>query len=171
MRALARRAARTRRSEYKQRYTVKILVGISPCGMITYVSEAFPGSITDFKIVEATGMLDMLERGDAIMADRGFKIWRLTIPRGQRLIVPACTFMGKGGREALPMTSQEGLRTYQIANMRIHVERAMKEIKLGWRMLHSDLPRARVRLISALVGICARMSSAHCPVQPGKWVR
>lgn len=68
-------------------------------------------------------------------------------------------------------TEQEALRTYAIANIRIHVERVMKEIKAGRRLLNAAIDRARLRLFSADFGICARMSAYHCPMQGGKWVR
>ena len=61
-------------SSYKNRNTIKILVGIMPSGVVTFVSSTYEGSISDRKLVEVSGLLDLLERGDEIMADKGFQI-------------------------------------------------------------------------------------------------
>ena len=61
-------------SEYKHRYTVKILAGIAPCGAITYTSEGYGGRISYPQIEEVSGWLHLLEKMDLILADKGFLI-------------------------------------------------------------------------------------------------
>ena len=61
-------------SSYKNRNTVKVLIGIIPSGVIAYVSFAYEGSISDKKLVEVCGILEKLECGDEIMSDKGFQI-------------------------------------------------------------------------------------------------
>ena len=63
--------ARTHFSPYKQAYTIKLLVGLSPCGFISYLSEAFPGSISDPALVVESKFLELLSAGDDILADKG----------------------------------------------------------------------------------------------------
>ena len=66
-----------RRSLYSQYYggtCVKLLVGISPSGACTYVSEAFPGRTKDAAIVRGSGLLELLHPGDTIMADKGVSV-------------------------------------------------------------------------------------------------
>lgn len=67
-----RRPTPPRSSQYKGHCTIKFLIDITPCGSIAFVSDGYPGSITDDEIVLSSGLLNLLERGDAIMADRGF---------------------------------------------------------------------------------------------------
>ena len=61
-------------SNYKNDNTFKALIGISPDGTITFVSSLFPGSISDKALTRQSGILDLLESGDLVMADRGFDI-------------------------------------------------------------------------------------------------
>lgn len=75
-------------SAYKNTNTIKVLVGITPSGAISFVSQAYEGSISDRKLVEYSGLLDKLEEGDELMADKGFLIQDLLTPIGVRLNVP-----------------------------------------------------------------------------------
>ena len=56
-------------SNYKYNNTFKGLVGISPDGVITFVSSLFPGSISHKELTRRSGLLDLLEPGDSVMAD------------------------------------------------------------------------------------------------------
>ena len=53
---------------------MKVLIGITPSGVISFVSQTYEGSISDRKLVEQSGLLKMLEPGDEIVADKGFLI-------------------------------------------------------------------------------------------------
>ena len=60
--------------------TYKALLGISPSGVITFVSDLWTGSTSDKQMTKLSGLLDLCEAGDAIMADKGFLISDLTTP-------------------------------------------------------------------------------------------
>ena len=75
-------------SAYKNTNTVKVLVGITPSGAVLFLSPAYEGSISDRKLAEVSGLLDRLETGDEIMADKGFVIQDLLSPIGVRLNIP-----------------------------------------------------------------------------------
>ena len=66
------------------------------------------------------GLIDLLEPGDVVMADKGFDIQHLLAPKKAILNIPP--FMG--GKEQL--TLQEEADTRRIASVRIHVERAIE---------------------------------------------
>ena len=57
-------------SNYKNDNTFKTLIGISPDGTITFVSSLFPGSRSDKALTRQSGILDLLGRGDPVMAER-----------------------------------------------------------------------------------------------------
>ena len=46
-------------STYKNHTTLKGLVGISPSGAITFISQLYTGSMSDREIVERSGILDL----------------------------------------------------------------------------------------------------------------
>ncbi|XP_013394003.1 uncharacterized protein LOC106161553 [Lingula anatina] len=61
-------------SSYKSHNTAKGLVGIAPNGFITYVSDLAPGRMSDKEMTELSGLVDLMDEGDSVMADRGFLI-------------------------------------------------------------------------------------------------
>ena len=75
-------------SNYKNDNTFKALIGISPDGTITFVSSLFLGSVSDKALTRQSGIFDLLESGDSVMADRGFDIEEDLILRGVRLNIP-----------------------------------------------------------------------------------
>ncbi|CAG2187140.1 unnamed protein product [Mytilus edulis] len=59
-------------SNYKSKNTFKTLVGITPNGAFSFISDLWTGNISDRSITERSGFIDLIEKGDHVMADRGF---------------------------------------------------------------------------------------------------
>ena len=110
-------------SSYKSHNTAKGLVGISPQGAVTFVSDLFGGHASDRQIVVSSGILDLLEPGDSVMADRGFEIQDLLVSKKASLNISP--FM----RCKDQLDPDEEDETRQIASVRIHVEKATERIK------------------------------------------
>ena len=75
-------------SSYKSANTFKALIGVSPQGLVTYVSNLWGGRATDRAITENCGILDLIEPGDDVMADRGFGIEDLLAAKKATLNIP-----------------------------------------------------------------------------------
>ena len=56
------------------------MIGNIPSGAVVFVSPTYEGSVSGKKLVEQCGLLDELEVGDEIMADKGFNIQDLLAP-------------------------------------------------------------------------------------------
>ena len=53
---------------------MKVLIGIAPQGVVSFVSETWGGHVSDKYLTEHCGVLDKLLPGDVVLADRGFNI-------------------------------------------------------------------------------------------------
>uniref|UniRef100_A0AAY5KP50 DDE Tnp4 domain-containing protein n=1 Tax=Esox lucius TaxID=8010 RepID=A0AAY5KP50_ESOLU len=110
-------------SHYKGDTTFKGLVGISPSGLVTFVSDLYTGSISDKEITRESGILSLLEEGDEVMADKGFLIKDLLDEINVSLVTPP--FLGPSGH----FSQEEVRKTQAIARLRFHVECAIRRIK------------------------------------------
>lgn len=109
-------------SNYKQRHTFKVLVGVAPNAVITYVSKLYPGSASDKNITSKCGILSHVVAGDLILADKGFLISEMCSELGVNVNIPP--FL-----QTPQFTPQEISKTTRIARARIHVERAINRLK------------------------------------------
>ena len=64
-------------SSYKSRTTFKALVGIAPHGAVTFISNLYTGNMSDVEIIRLSDLLDLIENGDSVTADRGFIVAKL----------------------------------------------------------------------------------------------
>ena len=78
-------------SDYKHHNTVKLLVGITPSGAFSFVSKLWTGSTSDRRVTQESGLLDLLEEGDHVMADRGFTVRDLLTKKGVKLNISPFT--------------------------------------------------------------------------------
>ena len=146
-------------SDYKSHTTVKVLVGIAPGGGFTFISAAFPGSISDKNIVIKSGLLypELWEKGDAIMADRGFTIDDYLKPIGVDLIIPS--FLK--GRQQLD--ADEVVRTQQIACERIHVERMIQRLKC-FHIFDRVIPVNMLGSLNQMISVCGFLCNFQEPI-------
>jgi hypothetical protein len=121
-------------SSYKHHNTVKFLIGITPQGVVSYISEAWGGRVSDKYITENCGILNNLLPDDIVLADRGFDIADSVGVYHAKLHLPAFT-RGKNQLSALEVEA-----TRSIANVRIHVERVIGSVKQKYSILKGTLP-------------------------------
>ena len=144
-------------SSYKNHNTYKALVGISPGGVVTFVSKLYSGSISDRELTKKSGLLDLLERGDTVMADRGFTIQDDLTPLGVRVNIPP--FLK--GKEQLD--GEELIETHRIASLRIHVERAMERIK-NYHIFDRTIPSSLTEVTEQMFFVCAVLTNFLPPL-------
>lgn len=144
-------------STYKNRNTVKVLVGVTPSGAISFVSECYEGSISDKKLVEVSGLLEKLEPGDEVMADKGFQIQDILAPFGVRLNIPP--FLNSNYQ----MPADDVILTKKVAHLRIHVERAIGRIK-EFHILQNVLPATMWDTINQVIYVCCMLTNFSPPL-------
>ena len=141
-------------SNYKHHTTLKGLIGISPGGAITFISQLYTGSISDREIVVRSGLLDLpYQDGDSVMADKGFTIQDL-LPLGTSLNIPP--FLGSSNQ----MAAQDVIRTQEIASLRIHVERAINKIK-NFHIWDGVVPLHQFSVVNQMWAVCAILCNAQ----------
>ena len=121
-------------SQNKRHNTVKFLTGISPQGVVTFISRAWGGRVSDKHLTENSGLLSKLLPGDNILADRGFDIQDNVALYCTDVKLPAFT----KGKNQLSAINVENSR--RIASVRIYVERVIGSLRNKYKILQSTLP-------------------------------
>ena len=145
-------------SEYKHHNTFKVLIGVAPNGLVTFISRVWGGHTSDRHIVQKDGdlLIPHLEPGDIILADKGFAVGDL-LPSDIGLNMPPFVSSSK------QMTRDEFFKTQQIASPRIVVEMKMEQIK-NFRLLQTVLPLTEAHLAEQITVICTAMTNLYEPL-------
>ena len=143
-------------SQYKSTTTAKALLPIAPSGSVTFVSQLYTGGISDKEITKQSGILTLLERGDNVMADRGFVLSDLLEPLGCTLNIRP--FLNNQGQ----FSEDQVKETQEIANLRIQVERAISRIKT-FKILHNVFPINQAGLLNQILTVCALLVNFQLP--------
>ena len=111
-----------------------MLIGITPQGTISFVSEAWGGRASDTFVTDNSGFLTNLLPGDLVHADRGFTVHESVWYYQASLNIPAFT---KRKSQLDPIDVE---KTRNIANARIHMERVIGALRQKYTILQSTLP-------------------------------
>ncbi|XP_064483121.1 uncharacterized protein LOC135395967 [Ornithodoros turicata] len=143
-------------STYKSANTFKGLVGISPDGTVTFVSNLFPGSISDKECMRQSGFLTLpFDDGDVVMADKGFIIQDMLNEINVGLNTPPCL---RGH-----FSEEEIRETEEIASLRIHVERQIQRIKC-FHIFDRPIPLSLGPVINQMWIVCAILTNFQSPL-------
>ena len=138
-------------SSYKHWNTAKLLVGITPTGVVSFIPPLWTGSISDKEIVKQSGLLNLLEAGDSVMADKGFLIRDLLALKKVHLVSPAYCI---GPRLSVKGTTH----TPRVASLRTHVERNILKLK-QFRILSGVIPLLLTPMLDRIIFVCAALTN------------
>lgn len=144
-------------SHYKSHTTLKGLIGITPDGTVSFVSSLYTGSISDNEITKRSGIINLLEKDDQVMADKGFLIQPLLDTVGCSLVIPP--FL----RNKHQFTEEEVTATQTIARLRIHVERAIRRVK-EYHIFDSVIPLSLAGTINQIWTVCCLLTNFRGPL-------
>ena len=142
-------------STYKNRNIFKLLVGITPSGAISFLSSLYGGSVSDNEITLSSGILDLLEEGDSLMADKGFHLQKDCEARNITLNIPPV--LGKDSQ----LSPADLTETRRIASLRVHVERVVERVK-NFHILHS-IGSQWYTMADVLVHVCGMLTNFQEP--------
>lgn len=144
-------------SNYKSHTTFKSLVGITPSGTVSFVSSLYTGGISDKEITARSGIIDLLEANDDVMADKGFLISDLLQAKNAGLVIPP--FLGSKGK----FSKKEVATTHEIARLRIHVERAIRRVK-EYHIFDGVIPLNLAPSINQIWTVCVILTNFRGPL-------
>ena len=143
-------------SEYKHHNTVKILIGVTPNGMVNFVSRLWGGRASDRHITQHDNFLPKLQPNTTIMADKGFTIEDL-LPTSVGLNMPPRI---PGQRQ---MTDTEVFQTTGIATPRIVCEMKMEQAK-NYRIISCVMPLSEAHLAGQMIFLCFAWTNFQPPL-------
>lgn len=138
-------------STYKSHNTAKALIGITPNCFISFLPELQPGRLSDKELVVRSKLINLLEAGDLVMADRGFTINDL-LNNDIALNIPP--FLG--GRDQFD--ESEVNVTRRIASVRIHVERVIGRVR-RFKILNISYPNNSLSLLNKIWSNCCYLTN------------
>ena len=116
------------------------MVGVTPTGLVSFLSSGWGGHVSDKQITLQSGFLKKLTFGDLVLADRGFNLHDKMASTGAVLKIPRFT----EGKSQLSQCEVDTSR--QLSNARIHVERVIGRLK-KFRCLQTTVPIQQVDLL------------------------
>ena len=142
-------------SEYKSHNTGKVLIGLSPVGFPKFVSDVYPGSISDDDITAVSGILKLARRNKRWLADKG---WQCDGDKFGLIIETPDRLEGK-----TQFSEAEDMKNRQIPRLRIHVERVIRRMKV-FAILKIAIPIRYANVVSKIVNVCARITAFLPPL-------
>uniref|UniRef100_A0A0K2V1A9 Putative LOC100637207 [Amphimedon queenslandica] n=1 Tax=Lepeophtheirus salmonis TaxID=72036 RepID=A0A0K2V1A9_LEPSM len=136
-------------SYYKNSNMVKVMVGISPRGVVTYISPVYGGSCSDRQIIEISDLLKKkrLTSGDAIMTDRRILVQDLFANQNVKVNTPTPM------RRIYQFQGATAINERKIYSKRIHVERIIGLAKT-YKILQGEHDRHKTHLVGRIIYVC-----------------
>ena len=146
-------------STYKNRNTMKVLVGVSPGGLVSFVSPAYGGSTSGRQICERSNLPQMCDPGDSVMADKGFDVQDLFDQYMVNVNIP--TLFRKKNR----MSAGTVLKERKIASKRVHVERIIGLAKT-YNILKAPMNNTESAMATEIIKVCFFLCNFRSNIVP-----
>ena len=127
-------------STYTNNNTIKYLIVCTPAVSVSFISNGWGGRVSDKEITIKSGLLDYIENGDQVLADRGFTVVEEVATHGGILEFPSFT---KGKSQ---LTADETDFSRKVSNVRIHIERVIGRLR-NWTILNTIIPISQACLL------------------------
>lgn len=144
----------------------KYLVVTSPSGVIVYISDVYPGHISDRDLALHSFLYlghgrGWLQSGDDVMADRGFNLKDVLFSIYCDLVIPP--FKERGKQQ---FSHEQREVVAQVTHKRVHVERSVGLLK-KWDILHRPVERQLWGSMTQVVRVCAWLTNETCKPMVG----
>ena len=134
-------------SSYKNRNTAKAVVGITPGGLVSHLSETYGGAASDRQITERDNLTQKMEPGDSYMADKGFDVQDIFAPYTAKGNIPSLF------RKKNRMSGACVLKDRVIGCKRVHVERVIGLAKT-YKIMTQPLNQTETVLAGDIAFVC-----------------
>ena len=146
-------------STYKNRNTVKSVVGCSPGGLVTHIPHAYGGSTSDRQFVERSELTTQCSKGDSLMVDKGMNVQDIFAPVDITVNIP--TFLKKGNKFKPKILA----RDRKIASKRVHIERIISLAKT-YKILTQPMNSSESILSNEIIFICMMLCNFRSCIIP-----
>lgn len=138
---------------YKSTKTLKGLLGIMPCGLVSFISALYPASISDAELTRQSGFLDKpFAQWDSVMASEGFMIENMLKEKGLNLNIPP--FL----RSSYQFPKEDLEESKKQASLKIHVERTFQRVH-GFHIFDRPIPISLAPITNELWTVCAVLTN------------
>lgn len=153
--------ARAETFSHKHSNTLKYVIGITPQGVISFISKGWCGRTSEKKITEDCGFLDKLLPSDLVLADQGFDIKESVGMMCAEVKTPALT---EAQRQ---LDAKDVGETRSLKHLKIHVERVTGVVRNKYKILSSKIPNSmvlpcegeNVTLLDKIVVVCCALTN------------
>lgn len=149
-------------SYYEKGFTAKILIGITPAGFIGFKSKASGGRTSSTEITIESGLLDLLEEEDVILADDRFSVIQENIDAKKKkayIVVPPFLV---NKTVNIKQEIEETEETQALSKVRIHVERTMQQIR-NYQILNT-ISESLFPYIDDIIHMCCVLVNLQLPI-------
>ncbi|XP_054646922.1 uncharacterized protein si:dkey-56d12.4 isoform X1 [Dunckerocampus dactyliophorus] len=139
-------------SQARSPNTVKYLLAVAPCGLITFISTAYAERCDEKDMTANSGILDLLMPGDEVMTHGGLRIKDLLFKRRVNLVMSSLSNDSRQPAEENAPSSE------QIAHVVMHVEEAIRYLNT-YKILSQGVSTTLAPQIDKILRICAALTN------------